>query len=160
MSQLRLALAFGLLCFVSLAQSRKPAPLSAEDVGTRVVAAIRNGDVAPLEALVAPSGLAFGVEEPRISAAKFVGDLKQKRGIYCVLMDSSCLAGAKKDKPDTSLRSLTLRQPIAVQFHPLGDFPERTEVKVVVQAKPSTVLFSVFIERTEQGWRLVRIEYV
>jgi hypothetical protein len=52
-----------------------------------------------------------------------------------------------------------LRQPATVKFLPQADFPEIVELKVVPQARQDVVLFSVFVRRTHEGWRLVRIQY-
>jgi hypothetical protein len=140
---------------------QSPVPLSAEDIALRTVVAIRNRDVTILPALAAESGVAIGPEESKMTVAELRAQLERRRGVYCLLMDGTCLPpAAKKDAGDRSLRGMILRQPVKLESHPLGAIPEVVEVSVVTADATRRNLFNVYVRRVRGEWRVVRIGYV
>lgn len=163
MKYLRLVLATVLLLcgFISvLAQDVKGlAPSAPEQVGASIAEALKNRDVAALTGLIAQAGITVGTDGPTILPAVFKRQLQQKRGVYCVLMDGSCIKDAGKNRQDDSLRGLILRQPIKLDVHSVGGAPTVVEVVVRKEANPHEVLFNLFLKNDRGIWKLESIEY-
>jgi hypothetical protein len=161
MNYLRTILICTLLYSSSFAQEvRIPLLVTPEEIGARVITALKSRDVKPLIDAVSASGIVVGTDEPKMSAAMFSKQLQQKRGVYCVLMDNACIGSGSKSTEDNSLRGLILRQPIKLESHAVGDASGNVEIRVVKEANPRDVIFSIFFEKEKDGWKIVNIEYI
>jgi hypothetical protein len=152
-----------LLCSITsslVSQGSKPhKPTAPEQVGSSIVEALKNRDIATLIALIPLSGITVGTDGPTISLASFKRQLQQRRGVYCVLMDSSCIRDAGKSEKDDSLRGLILRQPVRLDTHSVGGAPKVVEVVVRKETGPRDVLFNLFLKNDRGNWKLEGIEY-
>ena len=163
MKVFHIALAAALiLCGFGLSPAQElktPILISPEEIGARLVDAIKNRDIAPFMEFVSESGIDVGIDGPTIPAAIFRNQLRQKRGVYCDIMGGLCSHDPNKSKIDDSLRGLILRQPIKLEYHSVGGIPNEIEVRAMKEASPDEVLFSLFLDKKSGGWRLVGIEY-
>jgi hypothetical protein len=163
MKYLRLAFTGGLLLcgvVVMLAQDIKsPAASAPEQVGASIVEALKNRDVATLIGFVMEAGITVGTDGPTIPTASFKRQLQQKRGVYCILMDGSCIKGAGKNSEDDSLRGLILRQPVKLDIHSVGGASQVVELVVRKESNPHEVLFNLFLKNDHGSWKLESIEY-
>jgi hypothetical protein len=132
---------------------------SPEQIGEQAISAIRTKNITTLYELVETPGVVVGTDGSRISANSFKQQLLQKRGVYCVLMDASCLPGHQKSFADDSLRGILLRQPVKITAHPVGDASDVVEIAVGKESNSSDVLFSLFLRHSHGIWRLDSIEY-
>jgi len=151
-----------LLCWVCLtfAQDVKTPVLSApEQAGASIVEALRSRDVAALMGFVTTSGITVGADGPTIPLASFKRQLQQKREVYCILMDGSCIKDTGKNSEDNSLRGLILRQPVKLDIHSVEGASKVVEVVVRKESNPHEVLFNLFLKNDRGSWKLESIEY-
>jgi hypothetical protein len=92
-------------------------------------------------------------------ASAFRQELLERKGVYCVLMDGSCIKGAAKSTGDQSLRGLILLQPVKLDAHPVEGVPTTVEVRVWNEANIHDTICSFFFKKGRGGWRLEDIEY-
>jgi hypothetical protein len=153
-----------LLCGVGLAvgqDEKRSTPLTAEEVGVQIVDALKSRNVTTLLGFISETGISVGTDGPTIPAPVFGRLLRQKRGVYCDLMDGLCNHNAAKSTEDNSLRALLLRQPFKLSLHSMqGVSKPAVVVDVQKEANPHEILFSLVLVKEKDNWKLVNIDYV
>lgn len=77
-------------------------PNAVHSLAEKTLDAIRNKDADFLSTVADRAVLYIGSDAPEMSAARFGKEISEKRGVYCVIFDSSCVKGNAEKFGDTS----------------------------------------------------------
>ncbi len=150
-----------------LAQDQRNERSAAPDVvlslAEKTLDAIRNNNAGFLARLADQAGIYLGFDAPKMSASRFRKELAEKRGVYCVIFDSSCVSGDfQNSQTASSLREILIAQPvitIAAMQDPQGA-SQVVSVSVKKATDPHADLFTLYFRRNGGRWRLQQIEYL
>jgi hypothetical protein len=131
-----------------------------QSVAEKALDAIRDNDATFLSRLADPGGVYVGTDAQRMSALRFGRELLEKRGVYCVIFDASCLKGQSVDsRTRYSLRQILIQQQVTMNVTRVGGAPE-VRAAVVKKVKGSNeILFTLVFRHVEGNWKLQQIEY-
>src|ERR1700675_3870537 len=131
-----------------------------QSAAKKALDAMRNKDVGFLSALADRAGVYIGTDAPKISASRFARELLEKRGIYCVILDSSCLKdNGDKSKTMYSLREILVQQPVTIDIARAEGSPGVANAVVKKERSPNEDLFTLVFRDVEGNWKLQQIEY-
>jgi hypothetical protein len=131
-----------------------------ESVTKSTLDAMRNNDVKLLSRVVDPAGLYIGIDASKMSAPQFRRDLSEKRGVYCLILDSSCLKNnGPKPERQYSLRQVLIRQPVTVNIDGIEGAGEMKAAVVKNANNHHEILFTLMFRRVDHEWKLQQIEY-
>jgi hypothetical protein len=132
-----------------------------DSVARRTLDALREGDSQFLLTIVDREGISLGIDTPRMSVARFREELVAKRGVYCVIFDSSCLGKNGKDSGSlSSIREILLKRPSKMSASSKVEGEPRVRTVVVRKADGSDdVLFTLMFRHEGDNWKLEQIEY-
>jgi hypothetical protein len=170
MKRVSLCLAAALWTFtwLPLALSQKTAADSPDVVPDAVLVArktldaLRNGDSDFLLTVVDRSGIFMGIDTPKMSVARFKEDLAAKRGVYCVIFDSSCLGEKWRGNSGSpsSIREILLKQPVRMSLPSKVEGAQKVRAVVVCKDDGSGEVLLTFVFRhAGDNWKLQQIEY-
>jgi hypothetical protein len=133
----------------------------------RLIQSLRDNDTATFLSFVGSSGLVFGVDGPTLSKAQVAAELRGKKGAYCILFDSSCLArktGRNAANGTCSVHDLLVGTKDWQAEHTVGEHHGTPQVYVIFKPDvPSCSNGKQSIEfiftRFEHGWELVAFPY-
>jgi hypothetical protein len=152
-----------LLCPFSSAQRKENREDSLDTVialSENVVGAIRNNDSKFLSATADHAGIFVGVDVDRMSWARFNRELSQRRGVYCVIFDTSCLANQMKNPNVFSLLEVLLREEVKLEVAEIQGALPKKAVAVRSTTDPNNTLFTLIFRHVGKDWKLQQIEYM
>jgi hypothetical protein len=126
-------------------------------LGGKTLDAIRKKNTDFLSTVIDPDGLFVGIDTPKISAARFKRDLSQKRGVYCLIFDASCLEKKEGTAQASSLRDIILH-PVVISISQIAGTQEKA-VAVKDKASPNSILLTFMFRWEKDAWVLRQIEY-
>jgi hypothetical protein len=126
-------------------------------IAEKTLDAIRHKDTGFLARMAEPTGVFIGVDAPRMSAARFRKDLAEKRGVYCVIFDASCLAN--KNEASKSLRETLEQAPVTMSFSKIGAASQDRAVLIKKAGSPGENLFTLIFRCGKHNCMLEQIEY-
>jgi hypothetical protein len=140
--------------------NQKAIPTEVQSVAEKALDAMRNKDAEFLSRLADRAGVYIGTDGPKMSASRFGRELLEKRGVYCVILDSSCLKGnGEKSETQYSLRQILIQQPVTVNIASVEGAPEVRAAVVKKARSPNEILFTLVFRHVEGNWKLQQIEY-
>lgn len=95
-------------------QQEKKAPVANEaslkadlkETGGKLVQVLRVGKAEDFLDFCSKNGVIFGIDQPEIAVREMRRQIRQKRGVYCLLFDTNCLQKEKGFESSFSYRQL------------------------------------------------------
>src|SRR5579872_395177 len=112
---------------------------TAQAIAEQTLDAMRDSDVGFLSNLADPTGLYIGIDVSKMTASQFRKELSEKRGVYCVILDSSCIRN-NGNNTQYSLRQVLIRQPVTVTIGGVQGAPEMKAAAVKDAKNPNEIL--------------------
>jgi hypothetical protein len=112
-----------------------------------------------LAKVVDPNGITVGVDAPKMSARQFKNELTEKRGVYCVIFDASCIHKDSNNSTTFSLRGVLARHRVKMSLSSIEGAPQAVAVAVETERKPKEKLFTLIYSFANSRYVLQQIEY-
>lgn len=140
-------------------------PKDLEELQQRFLRAIKEKNADLFLGFVSDDGIYLGVDSGKLSKKDVAHEIKMRKGVYCLLFDSTCLRAETHDETCSYSYSQMLSDAEKIKISTsLGNYKNTPQAEITVSVRDyrgtsSSEMLNFIFNREASGWRLIAIPY-